>query len=236
MGKIIDMQNNQDKIGFNYIKRRNPKLDTKGIKNFYNKLRLAYKPGIETEYSLTREQKKFARTVRGTTLGIMVLASSISIGGVISNHMIRENNKTENYIELQALEILSKETVLDNAEQTLIEIIFPTIHIYPKSVHVSYPSRDEYKNLNSVQVEKLVGQNYNSYYRYINEQESVNKDNSEIFNEFANMMIKIKNNSNPSQEDLEKLEELTEQVSEMNLKLDKNNIVNSDEKNMDLER
>lgn len=61
MGKIIEMQ---DKINNRNIKKGNQELDTKGIKNFYNNLRLAYKPGIENEYNLTTNQKKFARNMR----------------------------------------------------------------------------------------------------------------------------------------------------------------------------
>ena len=236
MGKIVDMQNYQDKLGFNYIKKRNPKLDTKGIKNFYNKLCLAYKPGIETEYSLTKEQTKFARTVRGTTLGIMVLASSLSIGSIVSNHITKENTKIEAQANEKDAEFLSKEMVLSEAEQALIKILYPTINLYPRTVHISYPTKDEYNNLNSVQVEELIGQNYNTQYKYINTLKDVNKYNSETFNKFVNIMIKIKDNSNPSKDDLLKLQELTEQISEMNLKHDKNNIIDLDEKDKDFER
>lgn len=61
MGRIEEMQY---RINNRNVQKSKPRLDTKGIKNFYNKLRLAYKPDIENEYSLTRSQRRFARNMR----------------------------------------------------------------------------------------------------------------------------------------------------------------------------
>lgn len=231
MGKIIDMQEHQNNLNFNYVKKNNPKLDTKGIKNFYNKLHLIV-PGTENKYSLTREQKKLARKLRlatVTSVGIIALASSINISTAVYNHLTRENLEVE---ALSNAELLDRATVIENAENVLIEIIDPTIHIDNKQFDVVYPSRDEYRNINSVQV----NDKFSSAYRYINTQNKINKENSAIFNDFMDMIIKIANTSEPSQKDLLKLDALTKTIDSMNLQFNGKNIIDLDEKDKDFER
>ncbi len=235
MGKIVDMQHHQTEMNSNYVKKNNPKLDTKGIKNFYNKLRLAYKPGIEKEYNLTRSQKKFARTVRKTTLGIVALASALTIGTTVSNHISRNDDKQIETTYETNNEILSRNEVLDNAKSTLSNIIFPEGSVYHKSAYISFPSRDEFREINSVQVSMSYEYTDTPEYRYISGHK-VNKQNPEIVNGFLEKFVKIAGTEEPSQKDLEELQELSDTISKMNLKLDGKNIVDLDEKESDFER
>lgn len=231
MGKIIQLQ---DRINNRSTKKSKPELDTKGIKNFYNSLRLAYKPGIENKYNLSSSQKKFARNVRKGTLvtgiAITALASTISIGVAISNHISRDTLQENPYENT----ILDKDTVLNNAKSALINIIFPNGSLYEGS-SITFPSKDESNNINSISVNENIELKSFSRYRYISGHKD-NKNNSGIVNKFLDTLIAIENEPNSSQKDLAKLQELTDQITEMNLSLDGNNIIDLAEKHNDTER
>ena len=232
MGKIIQLQ---DRINNKTIQKKSkPELDTKGIKNFYNKLHLAYKPGIENKYNLTLSQKKFARNVRKGTfltgIAITTLAGAISIGSTISNHISRatlQENVYENTV-------LDKETVLNDAKLALTNIVLPNHNINDGSF-ITFPSKDEFSNINSIQVNERVRLNNFCVYRYISGHKD-NKNNPEIVNKFLDTLITIENSSNSSQKDLAKLQDLTDKINEMNLSIDGNNIIDLSEKNNDVER
>lgn len=232
MGKIIQFQ---DRINNKAVpKKSKPELDTKGIKNFYNKLHLAYKPGIENEYNLTSSQKTFARNVRKGTLvtgiAITALASSLSIGAAISNHISRATIQEIAYQNT----ILDKETVLNDAKLALTNIILPNGSTYDGSF-ITFPSKDEFDNINSIQVNEQIKLNSSCVYRYISGHKD-NKNNPEIVNKFLDTLIAIQNASNSSQNDLVKLQDLTDKINEMNLSLDGNNIIDLTQKDIDIER
>lgn len=232
MGKIIQLQ---DRINNKTSQKKSkPELDTNGIKNFYNKLRLAYRPGIENEYNLTSSQKKFARNIRKGTvvtgIAITALASSLSIGAAISNHISRENLQENAYENT----ILDKEMVLNDAKLALANIVLPN-STTNNGIFINFPSKDEFNNINSVQVNEQIKLNSYCVYRYTLGHKS-NKNNPEFVNKFLDTLIAIQNSSNPSQKDLAKLQDLTDKINEMNLSLDGNNFIDLTEKNNDTER
>lgn len=129
--------------------------------------------------------------------------------------------------------MLDREAVLNEANSTLTNIVLPdNSH---DGIFVSFPSRDEFDNINSVQVNERIRLNDSTVYRYITGNKD-NKNNPEIVNEFLDTLIKVAGTSTPSQKDLAKLQELTDKIGEMNLSLDGNNIIDLNEKDNDFER
>ncbi len=166
----------------------------------------------------------------GTSLGLVALATSLTLHGAITNHFSQENIEERNAYEHT---VLDRETVLNEAKTSLANIVLPNGG--KDGFTVDFPSRDEYRNINSVQVNEQIRIDTSSVYRYISGHED-NKNNPEIVNEFLDALIKVANTSNPSQKDLIKLQELTDKISQMNLQLTSNNIIDLDEKDNDFER
>lgn len=166
----------------------------------------------------------------GTSLGIVALATSLTLHGAVTNHFSQENIQERNAYENT---ILDRETILNDAKTALANIVLPNGG--RDGFTVDFPSRDEYRNINSVQVNEQIRIDTSSVYRYISGHEN-NKNNPEIVNEFLDKLIAVAGTPTPSQKDLAKLQELTDKISEMNLALDGNNIIDLDEKDNDFER
>lgn len=166
----------------------------------------------------------------GTSLGIVALATSLTLHGAVTNHFSQENIQERNAYENT---ILDRETILNDAKTALANIVLPNGG--RDGFTVDFPSRDEYRNINSVQVNEQIRIDTSSVYRYISGHEN-NKNNPEIVNEFLDKLIAVAGTYTPSQKDLAKLQELTDKISEMNLALDGNNIIDLDEKDNDFER
>ncbi len=184
------------------------------------------------EYRLTSRQKDLAKKVRKSTvvggLAVTTLIGALAIGANISNHISKtaQENAYENTI-------LDRKTVLNEATSTLTNIVLPNGG--RNGATVNFPSKDEFDKINSVQVNETVDINSHSIYRYFTGHK-YNKNNPKIVNEFLDKLLAVSNTSTPSQKDLAKLQELTDKISEMNLALDGNNIIDLDEKNNDFER
>lgn len=163
----------------------------------------------------------------GTSLGIVALATSLTLHGAVSNHFSYENNQERNAYENT---VLDRDIVLNDAKSALANIVLPNGG--RDGFTVDFPSRDEYRNINSVQVSEQIKIDTSSVYRYISGHKD-NKNNSDIINEFLDALIKVANTSNPSQKDLIKLQELTGKITQMNLQLASNNIIDLDEKEKD---
>lgn len=226
MGKIVKMQN---KINNRTVQKPKTKLDTTGIKT----LRLA-KLGIENEYSLTPRQKELAKSIRkvtvGTGLAITALASAFAIRNSVSNHVSNQTTQENAYENT----ILDREAILNDAKSALTNIVLPNGSTFD-GAFVNFPSRDEYRNINSVQVNERIRLNDFSVYRYISGHDD-NKNNPEIVNEFLDTLLAVANTSTPSQNDLAKLQELTDKIVEMNLVLEGNSIIDLNEKDCEFER
>ncbi len=226
MGKIGNMQ---DK--YNYFSDKS-RLNTKGIR----KIKLL-KPGIEKEYSLTRRQKHYARIIRGTTVGIATLAATVSIGAAAVNYVSDKNtSRTETTYETNN-EILDRQLVFAKAKETLAYIILPNGSISNNIPgYVEFPNRDEYGNIISVRVSEMVGLDFYSRYDYNITFNEDRKNTSQVVNRFMDALIKVANEENASQKDLQELKELTEKISELNLSLKSGHIVDLNSKEIEDER
>ncbi len=222
MGKIGNMQDKYNK----------PRLNTKGLRKF--KL---LKPGIENEYPLTRMQRHYARIIRGATVGIAALAAAASIGAITLNHVSGKNTaRTETTYETNN-EILDRELVFAKAKETLAYIILPngsTFNNIPG--YVEFPDRDQHGNIISVSVSEMVDLKFYSRYNYNTTIKEDKKNTSQVVNSFMEALIKIANDENPSQKDLQELKDLTEKISELNLSFKNGYIVDLNSKEIEDER
>lgn len=167
------------------------------------------------------------------SLAIATLAGTLSVGAIVSNHYSRQENN-QNMNAYESTTMLDRDVVLDEANNCLTNIVLPNGSHYDNAF-VTYPSRDEYHNINSLQVYKKIRINDYFVYRYISGQD-INKNNPEIVNEFLDTILEVANTSTPSQELLTKLQDLTDKVSKMDLTLDGNNIIDLNEKDNELDR
>lgn len=217
MGKIIDMQNY-------YNNMHKEKLDTKGIKNFYNKLRLVYAPGIQNKYNLTSSQKKFARTVRGASIGIVALASALTIGATVTNHVSSNLNGKDQY----TTEVLNKDDLIEEANNILLKSVFG----------------EDLDNIKNPQIDYLFDDADGSYtlrikgngdivYMYTDSLSLDSLQNNKDITKLIDKLIKMQNNE-PSQKDLQKLSELIDNLEDKTFELKNGNIV--EQKEIDNER
>lgn len=194
------------------------------LKDFSN---LTFNPRFHHTYKLN---KKYRNLQIGSRVTIATLATTlgVGIGATVFTHISTNNdNEIETTYETNN-EILNRSEVLDNAKSTLANTIFPEGSIYHESAYISFPSRDEHREINSVQVSMSREYIDTPEYRYISGHE-VNEQNPEIVNEFLEKIVKVAGTEEPSQKDLQELQELSDTISKMNLRLVGENIVDLEE-------
>lgn len=231
MGKINDMQKNQTNISIRSIKDKQtekPKLKIKGFKDIATLLG----PNAK-KYRLSKNQRNFQLKGRIT---IAAIAAAIGISGaaLINHHnSVPTNNLGQTEMSLQ------KDTLLSEANEKLFDIVYGT----DREEAQYFVDYDKITDDNSKTLS--VGRNikpsdraleYETQINYSYNNNALNfKDAKEIKN-LADKMIDIHYSENPSQKDLEKLDEAIEALEDKDFKLDGKNIVPVKEHDTELER
>lgn len=244
MGKISNMQQKQNKengVNLSYARNHSkPRFKIKGMKD----VGLLYKPGIEKEYSLTKNQKKLIRGLRFGTLSLATLASiaTITVG---TSHLVNRPTSVPTQKE-QEIDELAKDDVLDSAENTLLDFIYKDYPSALRTLSFIKCHHDPKTNIDTLTVyDRTQNPNSNptvrfSYTRYndtIDKLISKSSKNNPEINELLDSMLDISLSENPSQEDLEGLSDKCSNFDFSQLTFDGKNIVDkSSEKDFDNER
>lgn len=222
MGNINNMRNvaNSDHNMKSYIKdrERKPRLNDKTIRGTLKLIG----PNAK-KYRLSPKQRSKQLTYR-VGLGIAGLAAAFSVANatIHSNANSISDTNTQYSSETQTL---SKDEVLSYAENKLMTLIFKDNLSLLDSSYVEYSHNDEF-NIDKLEINRKIKYAENSinkfsYTRHNNPEDKYlnRKNNNEPeITALLNLMLDIRNNPNPSQEDLENL-------NTMLLKLDLNNLV-----------
>jgi len=228
MGKISNMQQKQNKengVNLSYARNHSkPRFKIKGMKD----VGLLYKPGIEKEYSLTKNQKK--------------LIATITVG---TSHLVNRPTSVPTQKE-QEIDELAKDDVLDSAENTLLDFIykdyssalrtlsFIKCHHDPKTNIDTLTVYDRTQNPNS---DPTVRFSYTRHNDVIDNLISKSSRNNSEINELLDSMLDVSLSENPTQEDLEGLSDKCSNFDFSQLTFDGKNIVDkSSEKDFDNER
>lgn len=242
MGDINNMRNvaNSDRSMKSYIKegikekQNKPKLKINGIKDLATLLG----PNAKN-HKLNNNQRTF-QLVGRVGLGVAGLAAALSIANATlnSNANSISNNNIEYSSETQTLD---KDGVLNYAENKLMTLIYKDNLSSLDSSYVTYSHNDKL-NIDKVEVHNKIKYSDNSsvdfsYARYNNpDNKRLNKKNNNHpeITDLLNLMIDIRNNPNPSQEDLEYLNDIVSKLNLNDLVLDRDargntSIVNENE-------
>lgn len=231
MGNIIDMTN---KFNTANEQKRTKKETFKirrehFLKDFAN---LTLNPNFYGKYKLDKGYRNIQLAARG--VGIAALVASLGLGLWASSPDYKSKNQSETEM---TYETLDRDTIFAEAKVVLSNIILPGGSRYSNtSARVNFPTRDEFRNINSVEVSELVGTEYSSIYKYNISNNKDKKSNPDIYNEFIEKLIEVANSSSPSQATLKELQDLTEQVQSLNLQLQGEHIVDLNAKEADNER
>lgn len=232
MGNIIDMA---DKFNTANKQKTNKKETFKIrrehlLKDFAN---LTLNPNFYGKYKLDKRYRNIQLGARGVGIAVLVVSLGLGLGGLtLSNYTSENTSETE-----MTYETLDRDTVFTEAKVALSNIILPGGSKYSHTpAHVDFPTRDEFRNINSVEVSELIGTNYSSIYTYNISNNKDKKSNPDIYNEFIEKLIEVANSSSPSQTTLKELQDLTEQILSLKLQLQGEHIVALNVKEADTER
>lgn len=244
MGKISNMQqkqNNENGVNLSYARSQaKPRFEIKGIKD----VGLLYKPGIEKEYSLTKGQKKLIRGLRVGTLSLAALASAAAIT-VGASHVVNPTGSAPTHTE-QEMNELTKEGVLESAEDALLDFIYQNSSSDLKDrAFIKYHHNeklnldnlivyDRYQNPNS---DPSVRFSYSKHNNKIDQLLTSSSKNNPEIDKLLDSMIDVYLNENPSEKDLQGLYDKVSNLDFSQLKFDGKNIVDKPvEKDIDNER
>lgn len=244
MGDINNMRcvANSNRSMKSYVKdrARKPRLNDKTIKGT---LRLIGPNAKKYRLSPRQRSKQLLGRV-GIGIAGVAAAFSIANAALNSNANSIGTNNTQYSSETQTLD---KNDVLSYAENKLMTLIYKDNLSSLDSSYVEYSHNDEF-NIDKLEINRKIKYSENSinnfsYSRYNNPQDKYlngkNNNNSEI-TDLLNLMIDIRNNPNPSQEDLESLNDMVLKLNLNNLVLDKDakgntTIVNESERDSEYE-
>lgn len=228
MGNINSMRDvaNSDRNMKSYIKdrARKPRLKIKGIKDIVTLI----SPNAK-RYKLTPNQRNF-QLVGRTTIAALAAALTISGGIAYQNVHSANANSTQYSSETQ----LDKDEILSYAENKLMTLICKDNLSNLNLSYVEY-SHDDKFNIDKLEINRKIKYAENSintfsYTRYNNPQDKyLNKKNNNEpeITVLLNLMLDIRNNPNPSQEDLETLNDMISKLDLNNLVLAKGNLGNA---------
>lgn len=238
MGDINNMRNvaNSNRSMKSYIKdrARKPRLNDRTITGTLKLIG----PNAK-KYRLSPKQRS-KQLLGRVGLGVAGLAAALSIANaaVNSNANSISNNNIEYSSETQTLD---KDGVLNYAENKLMTLIYKDNLSSLDSSYVTYSHNDKL-NIDKVEVHNKIKYSDNSsidfsYARYNNpDNKRLNKKNNNHpeITDLLNLMIDIRNNPNPSQEDLEYLNDIVSKLNLNDLVLDRDargntSIVNENE-------
>lgn len=228
MGKIQNMQQNQNNVNLSYVRNQSkkPKLKIDGIKG------LATLIGPNSKrYRLSPNQRNFQLKARAGLTIASLLAAGLLVAGrsYTPNHQVQETKAIETSIDNE----FEKEDVMQSAEEKLLNIIYQDDAEMELS-YVDYMRTED--NIEKLVVKQKSTSPYieaDKVFQYLKSNDLLDKlilenNNSDIINEFLDMMIDVKNDKNVSQEDLAKLDALTSNIDSKDYKLDGKDIVELD--------
>jgi len=229
MGKINDMQNEQNNMSIKNLKNKQnqkPKLRITGWKDIATLLG----PNANKKYTLSPNKKSFQLKGRVT---IAAIATVLGIGAAVTfnkPHTPPKDNSS------QTQEVLDKEALLSQSRHELLDIIFGENR--DESDKQFYLKTSRSKDDGSTYVRAIFEDKYgtNVAYTYSNFFNYSHSKNAEEISNLIDTYMKIYFMENPSQEDLQKLNDALEELEDKNFKLDGKNIVAVDEKEKDFER
>ncbi len=229
MGKIEDMKNDQNIINLSYVRKKHeemkkPKLVIKGYKD----LTTLIGPNAK-KYRLNRNQKKFQVAGR-LTIAAIAAAIGISAAGTIAHNISDVSASSPTAIETYSNMELNKEDVLNDAENTLLEIIYKNSPVLKNSADIRYEKISDEENAYSLKVMQKKYQEPMEDFTYISYDNNLSKmlfpsGNAKQIDEFLDLMVKVHNEDNPSKETLEKLENFCKNLNSLGFNLQGKNIV-----------
>lgn len=240
MGKITNMQNNQDNVNLSYVKNaqknlNKPRLKIKTVKD----LATLIGPNA-SKYRISPNQRNFQLKGR---LTIAAIAAALAIGGTavsMHNHT-QKNNAIETSV--QNNDELEKEDVLSRAEERFLTFFYHDKLTLKDNAYIEYSHNDEL-NTDTLEVYfKVSSPNSKpikdfSYTRFNNWQDRLmnpDRNNPEV-SALLDAMIDTYNNKNISQEDLKDLDTKTSNFDFSKFKLEGTHIVAANEKEHGQER
>lgn len=249
MGDINNMRNvvNSNNSVKSYVihknikeKQNKPKLRITGVKDLVTLIG----PNAK-KYKLNTNQRKF-QLVGRVGLGIAGVAAAFSIANAAINSNVNsiDTNNTQYSTETQTLD---KDEVLSYAENKLMTLIYKDNLSSLASSCVEY-SHDDKFNIDKLKINKKIKYsetsiNNFSYTRYNNpENKYLNRKNlnEPEITALLDLMLDIHNNPNPSQEELETLNDIILNLNLNDLVINKDSkgnisIVNESEKDSEYE-
>lgn len=231
MGNINSMRNvaNSDRNMKSYIKDRvrKPRLNDKTIRGTLKLIG----PNAK-KYRLSPKQRSKQLTYR-VGLGIAGLAAAFSVANATIHSNANSISDTNTLYSSEA-QALDKDEILSYAENKLMTLICKDNLSLLDSSYVEYTHDDKF-NIDKLEINRKIKYaedsiNNFSYTRYNNPQDKyLNKKNNNEpeITALLNLMLDIRNNPNPSQEDLETLNDMISKLDLNNLVLAKGNLGNA---------
>ena len=241
MGKISDMQTNQNDINLSYVRNKSkqrkitkPRLKVRNAKDILTLL-----GPTSNKYRLSPNQRKFQL---GGRLTIAALAAAMAIGtGVAYNSAKTQNPTVQEMTDIN--EELSKDDVLGHAEEKLLTFLYKDKLFFKDDAFIKYSHDSEinsdtisvYKQLKSPNAEPILEFSYTRFNNLSDKLMYPTKNSPEI-TQLLNSMLDIHFAENISQKDLENLNTDISKFDISKFELKENNIVGISETELGDER
>lgn len=220
MGKINDMKKN--KINMSYIRNKiKPPMKKKGLRGFATLVSPTAK-----KYRLSKEQRNLQLTGRLTIAAIMTTLSIFATPYAVASYYCSQNP-----IETPSSDTLNKNQLLYRARQKIGQCVYPDDKSYDLS-RASYDRILPMGDFVSITFQYLP-KDANKYCDAFYYSKSNNENNADEINQLCNVLLEMENSKNPSQEDLQKLENMIHDFDPKSFRLTDGNIIKYPEKEKD---
>lgn len=229
MGIINDMKDKFNKVSHQNDKpvpKKNKKKDIKGFKDYLSLLG----PNAQKRFSINTELRKKQMKGRFT---MAAFAATLAISGGVAIHNVNSvSNEQPTQFE-QDNTVYDKDTLLSEAENKILDCVYGENNHKDMSKVYYYRETPNDFSLNVAHTEKHdISIDKSQDYTY-----SGNRKNDKRLAKLMKQMVNINAIDNPSQKDLQELNDLLEDVKDIKFKLnDEGVIVEDTEKENDFER
>lgn len=230
MGKIVDAQDRFNNVSIQKDKQvSKKKKNINGFKDYVSLLA----PNAQKRFSLNSNLRN--KQIKGRAT-IAAIAAALAIGGgVATAHNVNSNNKNQ-AIETEAQMDLQSDEVLNEAEDILFNCIFGEEVDSINNPQIQYIFDDDDGGY-TIKVTSGKGEYVKTEYIYSKTLSMDGILNNKKITKLMDEMISIYYSDTPTQEELQDLNEITENLKDEKFKLnDKGYIVEVDEKENDFER
>lgn len=222
MGTIERLQNTYNDVTNPQINNElsNPRVNKKTFfeirkEHFAEDLsHLTFNPKLNQTFKL---DKRYRNLQLGIRLTIATLVSSLGIG--IGASLVNSSKESEKVQNQYSMELLDRDTILKNAEQKLLEIVFNNNIENANNAKVDY----SFNNADGDTTLRIILDD-EVQFSYTNDSISYFENNNDISN-LITQMININQYENVSQNKLEKLNNSLENLSNNSYTLNGNKIV-----------